>query len=1075
MPTLRVAVDATGAKTGAEKYKRAVKSGIVDTSKQADRAVRGVDKSVGVLGKTVKSAGRSIGLLFAGFAGVAGVKAATNVISKFEESMAIVQGVTSATKREFRELEATAKDLGATTRFTATQAAEGLTFLARAGFSATEAMAALPATLNLAIAGQLELGEAADFASNILSQFGLEAENTVRIVDVLTKTANSSNTNVRQLAEAMKFAGPIAGSLGKEIEEVAAAVGVLGDSGIQASLAGTNMRGVMLALAGPTGGAADALQRLGLSMDDVNPEKNNLISIFRRFRDVQLDAATATEIFGRRNAAAALILAKGAEKVGELTLANERAAGAAQKMADIQNKTLAGSIRSLISAIEALTLATGEFGLASAMKFAVDTMTQAVRILAGVKDAMADANVVAIVFAETLKVAGIALGIIAGRAVLRGLQVLGARLLAITTQMIAARVASVAMVASLTGGATVAAATPFGLVAAAIAVVVVGIIEVTSALTAGGPQAQKFADALGEVNNATKDLIKLQGELARAVAVGELEKQLRIIELLRDKYVEAREAGAVAADSTKDQAITLGELARSANRTVKELTELDRVSALIVKKNQEIQAEPFTTQTPVRPEFLKLTPQDASKILGDLVQQFQSEIDSLSVAEREVRVQLALDIKAPTLTKEVGDFMRKIRGEIDRVSTERLELGVTLDNKGLQEGSLELRRRLAIAKAVRIEEIGFVAAIEKEQVALDDLKAKHEAGSKAIFALAKVWSEAEDARNRVATSKDLEAVKAETQALADQIRAQRELIKTMEAAGPQRERAIKLIDEMFTKLGLEEAAVKKLKEQLNELNNVTVKSPLDEYLADLREQVELLKLGANEAEQFIILQEAQAAATRSNVQWTDDLQRQVENLVAQLQAARAASEDFEDATKTLGKVGITNFKLMSDEARELAARMREAHFVGEQIGDTFFRAFESAAFGARSFNQALRDLAISLSRLALNETLGNILRGGFGSLGASLAAPNIESGGLGGHQFVPVTEAPQGGSTIFGARLAGSGAGGGGGGGIDTPGGAPTRNLTINFNMPNVRDRTGFRQSTKQAAAQFARLDRRRD
>ena len=365
MPTFQVAIDSRKATAGAQQFNRSVDG----MQRRATRFAKGGGKQM---------AGALKGLV-AGFGALMVVRKAMKVIMEFETTMATLKGVTGATDEAMQSLATTARYYGATTRFSASEAGEGLLFLARAGFTVQEAIQALPATLTLATAGALDLGLAADIASNVLSQFGLKAAETQRIVDTLVNTANSANTDVKQLAEVMKMAGPVAGALGIKVEEAAAAAGVLGDSGIQASMAGTNLRGTLSALLGPTTKAEKVIKKLGLDVNQLNPATNNLASIFRKLRDAQMSAADAVEIFGRRNAAAALTMAAGVEKLEELTAANENATGVAQKNAKLLEDTISGSLKSLNSALEEQFLKSGSGGAASGFKAIIDGITYVIR------------------------------------------------------------------------------------------------------------------------------------------------------------------------------------------------------------------------------------------------------------------------------------------------------------------------------------------------------------------------------------------------------------------------------------------------------------------------------------------------------------------------------------------------------------------------------------------------------------------------------------------------------------------------------------------------------------------------
>lgn len=456
MPTLILAIDARKAKDGSTVFEVSSKR-VIGASNKMQSSIARVDNRMKRMGAT---AGRLRGVmvqLFAGIGVAVALRALVKEITSFEEAMATVRGVTGATDAQFQALTDTARELGATTRFSATQAAEGLLFLARAGFEANEAVTALPATLDLAAAGALDLGEAADIASNVLAQFGLAVEETVRIVDVLVKTSNSANTDVRQLAEALKLAGPIAGTLGITIEETAAAIGVLGNAGIQASLAGTGLRQTFAALGAPTSKARKIIAQMGIEIEKLNPATNTLIEIFTRFREANLTAAQAFGIFGRRAAGAALIITRLTDDLIDLNQKNIDAAGAAEELRRIMDDTLAGAFRNLRSAIGEAFIAIGDRGFGGALRSTVDTMTQATRILVGMGDVMNENVKAATALAIAIGAVGAALFVAVGVGI----------------------VSFLASFSAATAAATVAAstfATALGAVLTALAVVGVAIL-----------------------------------------------------------------------------------------------------------------------------------------------------------------------------------------------------------------------------------------------------------------------------------------------------------------------------------------------------------------------------------------------------------------------------------------------------------------------------------------------------------------------------------------------------------------------------------------------------------------------
>ena len=440
MPTLALIVDASRARKGARDFQRA-SSGIRKAASSAAAGMRNMQMRMNSLGSSTSLLRGTLGKLVTGFVAFKVVSDAIRVLSKFEETMAALRGVAIRTNltleeqgEQFESLSAKARELGATTRFTAADAAQGMLNLARAGFTANEAIAAIPATLNLAVGGMIGLGEASEFTANAIRQFGLEASEAERVADVFLQTSNRANTTVTELAQAMKFVGPVAGALGISMENAAAAIGVLGDSGIKATMAGTALRGVFAALLQSTPKAEKALDTLGLTIEDLDPTMQSVDEIFRKFADASLTAGQAVAIFGRRNAAAALVMTRNASKIEELTQTNKEARGEAQRMADLVDDTLIGSFKALRSSIEELFISTGEQGLAKGLRDLVDSATLVIRSLSGMDIGTSKAARQAEIFANNLKAIGSAIGTL-GPAVLAlgiSIKVLGRAMVGLT-------------------------------------------------------------------------------------------------------------------------------------------------------------------------------------------------------------------------------------------------------------------------------------------------------------------------------------------------------------------------------------------------------------------------------------------------------------------------------------------------------------------------------------------------------------------------------------------------------------------------------------------------------------------
>ncbi|MCP3980754.1 MAG: phage tail tape measure protein [bacterium] len=512
MTTLFLSINAERARDGAGKFVAAGKK-VERGAIQASARVNVLDSSLRNVGRTALNLRGGLTQLAGTFVAVAAVRGGIRTIATFEETMLTLQGVAVDTNQtlaeqalQFDRLEDAARRAGASTRFSASEAAEGLLFLGRAGFDANEAVAALPDTLNLAVAGVLELGQAADIASNVVKQFGLEITETTRVADVLVRTANASNTNVEQLAEALKLAGPIAAQAGRSLEETTRAIGILGDAGIQASLAGTNLRGTLLGLAAPTSKARKAIRDMRLDVEQLNPATNDLEAIFRNLAK-GLDGIAAPDrlgalnaIFGRRNAAAAAVLAGSVERLGEKF--NETGRSAAE-LAELQDSGLIGSFKAMISAVqEGLHVLGRDKGFGRALQDVIDQTTDVVRVLVGMDDAVEGNIVRARTLATTVK------------AVTAGFIAMKATRIAIFFGGVAKSVLGV--VTSLKALRIALASTGIGLLAVAVGAAAVAAIKFQDELREMGVTTRGVADVVLATFRVLGDRVRLIfGVLAR--------------------------------------------------------------------------------------------------------------------------------------------------------------------------------------------------------------------------------------------------------------------------------------------------------------------------------------------------------------------------------------------------------------------------------------------------------------------------------------------------------------------------------------------------------------------------------
>jgi TP901 family phage tail tape measure protein len=320
----------------------------------------------------------------------AGLVSSVRVAMDFEKSMSAVAAKTQAGQEDMAKLTELAKDLGRSTQFSAKEVADGMDFLAMAGFKVNDMLTAMPGMLNLAAAGGMDLAAAADIATNVLTGMGLEVDQTSRVVDVLAKTATSGNLNIADLGETFKVIAPIAAVANASLEEMAGAMLVLATGGIRGSDAATGLKNVMLRLAAPPSEAAKALERLGVSTLDADGNFRGiqpvLADVDQAMKDLNLGTGEQLEIqnalFGKIGIASGALLQQAAatgqlnEKVLEVTDSQ----GAAAEMAEIMNDNLAGAFKRLQSAIEGFQIQLVS-GTNPALQGFVDFAANAINVL----------------------------------------------------------------------------------------------------------------------------------------------------------------------------------------------------------------------------------------------------------------------------------------------------------------------------------------------------------------------------------------------------------------------------------------------------------------------------------------------------------------------------------------------------------------------------------------------------------------------------------------------------------------------------------------------------------------------
>ena len=347
------------------KFKSGFKSALNDLKVFQSEAATSKDKLAG-FSSAATSAGRSLTKgLTVPLAGV-GV-AAVAVTAKFDAGMSKVKAVSGATSAEMEQLRAKAKEMGAQTKFSATESAEAFNYMAMAGWKTADMLDGIEGIMNLAAASGEDLATTSDIVTDALTAFGLSAKDSTHFADVLAAASSNANTNVSMMGETFKYVAPVAGALGFSVEDVSTAIGLMANSGIKGSQAGTALKNLFTKMAKPTKESAAAMEKLGVSLTDSKGNMKDFNTIMGELRQgfsglTQAEKAqTAAALAGQYGMSGLLAIVNTSDKdFNKLKDAIYDADGASKEMADTMMDNLPGAITLAKSALEGLGIRIGE-------------------------------------------------------------------------------------------------------------------------------------------------------------------------------------------------------------------------------------------------------------------------------------------------------------------------------------------------------------------------------------------------------------------------------------------------------------------------------------------------------------------------------------------------------------------------------------------------------------------------------------------------------------------------------------------------------------------------------------------
>ena len=330
------------------------------TLKAVDLVTSPVRRVFGLLKSPLVAAGVTIS------AG-AGIADTVKTYADFEAAMSEVKAISGATSEEFAQLTEKANQMGAITKFTASESAEAFKYMAQAGWDAKEMMDGIEGLMALAAASGEDLGTTSDIVTDALTAFGMAAKDSGRFADVMAMAASATNTDVAKMGETFKYVAPVAGSLGYSIEDTAVAIGLMANNGIKASQAGTSLRSLLTNLTHPVGQAADAIEELGISVTNADGSVKPLSQTMQELREkfsTLTDAEKAqysAMLAGQEGMSGLLAIVNASDQdFADLTEQINNSSGAAQQMSDIMMDNLAGKFELFTGALDSMKMSLGE-------------------------------------------------------------------------------------------------------------------------------------------------------------------------------------------------------------------------------------------------------------------------------------------------------------------------------------------------------------------------------------------------------------------------------------------------------------------------------------------------------------------------------------------------------------------------------------------------------------------------------------------------------------------------------------------------------------------------------------------
>ena len=719
-------IELTGYKAKFELDNSGLTAGLAKVDLALKKSLDNMGKGFKDVGKNLESAGKSLAKLSVPIAGLGAL--AIKIGSDFQAGMSEVQAISGATAEDMVKLTEKAKEMGATTKFSAKEAADALKYMSMAGWDTNQMLGALEGVMDLAAASGEDLALVSDIVTDALTGFGMQAHEAGKFADLLASASSNSNTNVGLMGETFKYVAPLFGALKYSAEDAALATGLMANAGIKGGQAGTALRSALTKLINPTDESAKLMKQLKINLTDAKgemlPFADVMVMLRKSFANLteEQQAQAASVLFWQQAMSGMLAIINASEEdFQKLTKATKDYNGTAKEMAEIMEDNLQGQITKLKSALEGLAIKGFEIMLPTLEQF-VDLLQQSVDWLDSL-DSQTQKNIVTagalVAAASPLLIIGgkVATGIgkiiglfgeLAGGATIAGTATATAGA-SITTTGLAAK-ASAILLSPWVGGLALAVSTGFALhdqfigetiptidlfgetVSDSTKLAVGGFLdlerEATLALNQlswGGQEISEemkekltntFADMkeqiVDKLNEQKNEALESLSELfigAKTIAEDEKAELLKITQEKYDNQIKKTEDGNMIIKAVLDKA----------SRENRALTEDEKNQINKIKEDMK---------------------QDAIRILSESEKEQLAILERLKAESGTISARQAADVVKNSIEQK-----NKTIAEAEKEYDERLKFAATLRADGSKEGSMLADKVIAEAKRQKDDSI----------------------------------------------------------------------------------------------------------------------------------------------------------------------------------------------------------------------------------------------------------------------------------------------------------------------------------------------------------------------------------